>query len=319
MIRRDLATPRTSPLSAYSNPVVVGSTGWVFTGFLPVSRCVRQLLTFGLASIYGRLVFYNIMDTFDRRTPHYLRIYRDLKERIADGSLAPGERLPTQRELASSFGVTVMTVRQALQLLEQEDLLAVRHGLGTYVAPKRVRFATGNLSSLAQQMAAQGLELNTRVLRRELVEPHPHVAELLTVEAGDPVFALERLRLSGSEPLVYQQSMLQPWLGEALDTVDLTGISLYDYLKDVGVEIAKAQEWIQAICLAEHEAILLEAEPGSAALLSERLTFTAGEEPIVFDRAFMPGDRVSVSTTRHVSDVSVSYQLQRGGAESKSS
>ena len=200
--------------------------------------------------------------------------------------------------------------------MEQEDLLAVRHGLGTYVAPKRVRYATGNLNSLAQQMAAQGLELNTRVLRRELVEPHPHVAELLKTDAGDPVFAVERLRFIGAEPLVYQQSMLQPWLGEALDSIDLTGVSLYDHLKDLGVEIARAHEWIQAISLADHEAILLETESGAAALVSERLTFSAADEPIVFDRAFMPGDRVSVSTSRHISDVSVSYQLQRGGTES---
>lgn len=51
------------------------------------------------------------MNVLERRTPHYLRIYRDLKNGITTGTLAPDERLPGQRELAQKYGVTVMTVR----------------------------------------------------------------------------------------------------------------------------------------------------------------------------------------------------------------
>lgn len=251
------------------------------------------------------------MDLLERRTPHYLRIYRDLKERISGGAYAPGERLPTQREIASSFGVTVMTVRQALQLLEQEDLVVMRHGLGTFVAPQRIRYAMGNLRSLAQEVAAQGLELKTRVLRRELADPHPHVAEHLRLEPGDAVFSIERLRFVGRQPIVYQHSQLLPSIGEALAHVDLSDISLYDYLQgELKIELARAQERIHATALSPHEATLLEEEPGATALLSERVTFSAAGDPIMFDRAFMPGDRVSVAADRFVSDVTVGYELR---------
>jgi GntR family transcriptional regulator len=251
------------------------------------------------------------MDAFERRTPHYLRIYRDLKNQISGGGYAPSERLPTQRELASSYGVTVMTVRQALQLLEQEELVVMRHGLGTFVAPQRIRFEMGNLRSLAQEVTDQGLELKTRVLWRGLVEPHPHIAELLKLEPGEPTFSIERLRFVGPESVVYQHTQLQPWLGEALDDVDLSSISLYDYLqRELNVEIFHAQERVHAILLAAHEATLLEEEFGAAALLSERVTFSVTGDPIMFDRAFMPGDRVSIATDRFVSDVSVGYELR---------
>jgi GntR family transcriptional regulator len=251
------------------------------------------------------------MDAFERRTPHYLRIYRDLKNQISESEYAPSERLPTQRELAGRYGVTVMTVRQALQLLEQEELVVMRHGLGTFVAPQRIRVEMGNLRSLAQEVTDQGLELKTRVLRRGLVEPHPHIAELLKLELGEPVFSIERLRFVGLEPVVYQHSQLLPWLGEALDDVDLSIISLYDYLqRELNVELAHAQERVHAIPLAAHEATLLEEEPGAAALLSERVTFSVTGDPIMFDRAFMPGDRVSIATDRFVSDVTVGYELR---------
>ena len=251
------------------------------------------------------------MDAFERRTPHYLRIYRDLKAKIAAGDLAAGDRLPTQRDLAGEYGVTVMTVRQALQLLEQEELVAMRHGLGTFVAPARIRYAMGNLRSLAQEVTAQGLELKTTVLRRGLEEPHPRVAELLQLAPGERSYAVERLRFVGSEPIVYQHSQLRPWLREALDGVDLSDVSLYDHLHDeLGIEIAHAQEWIRAVALSPHEAGLLEEEPGAAALLSERLTLSAAGEPILFDRAYLAGDRVSMATERYVSDVTVGYRVR---------
>jgi GntR family transcriptional regulator len=251
-----------------------------------------------------------VMDAFERRTPHYLRIYRDLKRKISGGRFAPSERLPTQRELATSYGVTIMTVRQALQLLEQEELVVMRHGLGTFVAPQRIHYAMGNLRSLAQEVTAQGLELKTRVLRRELAEPHPHVAELLQIEPREPVLSIERLRFVGPEPVVYQHSQLQPWLGETLDDIDLSEISLYDYLqRELKIELAHAQERIHAIALAAHEATLLEEETGAAALLSERVTFSVAGDPIMFDRAFMPGNRVSIATDRFVSGVTVGYEL----------
>jgi GntR family transcriptional regulator len=251
------------------------------------------------------------MDAFERRTPHYLRIYRDVKRNIADGAIAPGERLPTQRDLAASHGVTVMTVRQALQLLEQEELVVSRHGLGTFVAPQRIRYEIGNLRSLAQDVAAQGLDLQTSVLRRGLVEPHPRVAELLRVEPGEPVLSIERLRLIGERPVVYQQSYLPAWLAERLEGADLGAISLYDHIQsELGIELSRAQEKIHAVALAAPEALLLDEQRGAAALLSERVTYATPGDPIIFDRAFMPGDRVSVATERLVSDISVGYELR---------
>lgn len=256
------------------------------------------------------------MDLLERRTPHYLRIYRDLKQKMSEGVWAAGERLPTQREIAISFGVTVMTVRQALQLLEQEELVVMRHGLGTFVAPKRIRYAVRSLRSFAEEVTAQGLELKTHILRRQLVEPHPHVVELLRIEPGECVFSIERLRFVGHEPIVYQHTQLLPAIGEALEDVDLSDISLYDYLQsELKIELAHAQEKIHAIALAAHEATLLEEEIDAAALLSERVTFSAAGDPIMFDRAFMPGDRVSLATDRFVSDVTVGLELRprRGG------
>ena len=67
---------------------------------------------------------------------------------------------------------------------------------------------------------------------------------------------------------------------------------------------------MRAIALDPHEAALLEAEPNASALLSERLTFSDGGAPIMFDRAYLPGDRVSLATERFVADMTVGYELR---------
>jgi GntR family transcriptional regulator len=174
-----------------------------------------------------------------------------------------------------------------------------------------VRFGLVHLLSLAQEVASQGLEVTTRILRSELVEPHPHVAEQLSLEPGDPVYLVERLRFLGSEPIMFQRSSLPPSLAEAFDTVDLSQISLYAFLNE-RVGIGHAREALHAINLPPTEATLLEDEPGAAALLSERLTFAGGEEPILFDRAYMRGNRISMSTDRLFADAAGGYTLNFG-------
>ncbi len=73
------------------------------------------------------------MPVSDRRVLKYLSIAVDIRDRIARGSLKPGQQLPASASLAKQYGVALMTVRQALALLEQEGTVEARHGAGTFV------------------------------------------------------------------------------------------------------------------------------------------------------------------------------------------
>jgi GntR family transcriptional regulator len=246
----------------------------------------------------------------DRKIPQYLKIYRDLRRRIDEGELAPGDRLPPQRDLSRQFNVTLMTLRQAIQLLESDGLVSTRQGRGTYISPKLVSYDVRALRSLAQEMFAQGRPLTTRVLSRRTVEARPHAAELLEVEPGERLLELERLRLIDGKPVVYQRSHLPLWLAADLAALDLEDGSLYDYLdQTLGVEVVRAHETLRPIVLAAREAKLLDAAAGSPAIVSERLTYTTDDRPIVYDEATMPGDRIVVTAERRRSDLTVVYTL----------
>src|SRR2546430_7138394 len=87
---------------------------------------------------------------FHSRVPRYHRIAEALRERIRVGELPSGARLDNQRQLAKSFGVTLMTLRQALELLEREHLITRRHGLGTFVAAPSIDYDILQLRRFAE-------------------------------------------------------------------------------------------------------------------------------------------------------------------------
>src|SRR2546426_3541898 len=103
------------------------------------------------------------------RVPRYHHIAEELRERIQSGGLGPGFRLPNQRRLARDFGVTLMTVRHALELLERDNLIRRQHGLGTFVAAPSIDYDILQLRRLVGELRAQGEPVSTRLLSSRFV------------------------------------------------------------------------------------------------------------------------------------------------------
>src|SRR5580698_1951575 len=169
--------------------------------------------------------------TAEDRQPKYLRIHAELRDRITSGRWPAGTPLPAQRDLAAEFGVSIMTLRQALQLLADDGLIAARHGSGTYVAA-RYEYGLGHLRSFAADLAAQGAEIRTRLLAAEVISP----ADEVRARLGGPaqVLRLRRLRLARGRPLIMQTSYLPLPLADGLDPADLAERGLYTVLAEHG-------------------------------------------------------------------------------------
>src|SRR5262245_34134736 len=135
------------------------------------------------------------------RVPRYHRIAGALRERIRDGDLRPGACLPNQRDLARSFGVTLMTLRQSLELLEREHLIVRRHGLGTFVAAPSVDYDILQLRRFAGDLSAQGEQVSTRLLGSRFTVADRRVGAAMGCAARARVFEIERLRLVGGHPM----------------------------------------------------------------------------------------------------------------------
>jgi DNA-binding GntR family transcriptional regulator len=237
---------------------------------------------------------------FHSRVPRYHRIAEALRERIRTGELAAGARLDNQRQLARSFGVTLMTLRQALELLEREHLITRRHGLGTFVAAPSIDYDILQLRRFAGDLTAKGEHVATRLLGTRFAAPDRRVAEALRLSGGSRVLVLERLRLVDAHPMSLQRSFLPSPLGDEVIRADLALTPLHQVLEfKLGVVITRASETVSAVRLGRREARDLGCRAGEPAFESERVSFGAGGAPVVFDRVFIPGDRFRITRELH--------------------
>ncbi len=234
------------------------------------------------------------------RVPRYYRIAEALRARIEEDDLRPGARLPDQRTLARQFGVTLMTLRQALELLERENRISRRHGLGTFVAAPSVDYEITKWQRFAADLSAHGERVETQVLDARLALADRRVTGALGLGPRARVVSLERLRLVDGHPMSLQRSFLPAALGEPLLAADLATTPLGQALEfKQGIVITRARETVSAVRLGRREARALGCAAGIPAFESERVSLDAAGHPVVFDRAFIPGDRFRITRELH--------------------
>lgn len=241
--------------------------------------------------------------------PKYAAIARAIAAAVTAGELAAGEMLPSQRELAEGFGVTVMTVRQAVQVLMEQGLLMSEQGKGTYVRSGRFRLRLGRLASLAAQVEASGRSLTTEVLGFGAIELSPIEQRRMGLGSAE-AFELIRLRFVDDTPVILQTSVIPPALAGAIEGRGRGEWSLYDVLEEAyGVRVERAEETVSATALDRRTAQLLGRAPGEPALLSSRLTYSSEGAAVVDDRALTAGDSVVLSTELHANREGPSLML----------
>jgi GntR family transcriptional regulator len=238
-------------------------------------------------------------------------IAADLETKIKDGEYRPGQALPGQRELSAAYGVTLMTLRQALALLTDRGLVAQHPGRGTFVTSPKAAYSMGSLRSLSDDLRAQGHAVDTVVLARDTATLPGWAAERLGLPAGVHALRIERLRRLGATPAIHQVSWVpEPGAG-SLAGADLAAVPLYDALIAGGTAVVSAEERLSPALLGEELSVLLDRPAGAPVFRSDRTTFGAGGTPVLVDRATILGELVEIRT--HRARASVSLEWTSGG------
>jgi GntR family transcriptional regulator len=242
--------------------------------------------------------------------PKYQAIYRDLLAQIEGGEFAPGQPLPAQRELSDYYGVSLMTVRQALQRLSGEGRIEQRQGLGTFVAGTVIPYQLNSLGSLTEDLAGQGIDLRTVLLGVTRARPPATVGAELGLGPDTEVTVVERLRVVDGSPVIHQVSYVPLDLGAEPADGELERTPLYRLIEErCGVSVSWASEAIRPVVLSEEQAVLLRRPAGGAALMSTRITYDARDRPVLADRAVMCASHIVFTTRRQAQEPIVSLRL----------
>lgn len=223
--------------------------------------------------------------------PLYEQLKAILKQKIASGELKPGEALPGERQLMDIYGVSRVTVRQAIGELVREGLLYRHHGKGTFVAPKRIERPLARLLGVAEELALEGLEVAIKVIKRGMEEPTSEIRHELRLAEKEPAFCVTRLINVAGQPLLLDYSYFPQSIGQLLQNLDLSKDLIYTHLELYGYKISNGRQRISAGRASREDALHLQYRQGYPVLVVKRTTYVEGGLPIGFSHAVYRGDR----------------------------
>jgi len=221
--------------------------------------------------------------------PIYLQLADLLRERISSGEYAFGDALPSEQAMANKYGISHLTVRKALDVLEKDDLLFRVQGKGTFVKAPRVFMDMKLIEGFSSFLQNKGIQVTNQVLHVGTRKANYKYAKIFGIQENDEIFECSRLRLGDGIPMAVEYNAVPLRYAEDIMQYDFKVYSLHDIYARHGIHI-----------VAEHQLLEVIKAPGSQAKL-----LNLDKEDSVFlltSRAIDDNDRVVEFTRIYNSD-----------------
>lgn len=228
----------------------------------------------------------------------YLQVIDRLKQDIDEGIYKEREKLPSEFDLAKHLGVSRATLREALRILEEENVIIRRHGVGTFVSAKPL-FTSGieQLSSVTDMIQQAGLKPGTIFLSSSTQRATDEDIRRFSCSPGEDIVVMERVRTANGEPVVYCiDKVPEKILPEAFSHGEE---SLFNILEEeASRRITYAVAQIEPIGYHEKISPILECEPETALLVLKQMHFDEMDEPILYSVNYFKADKFSFRVLR---------------------
>lgn len=223
--------------------------------------------------------------------PIYIQIHNEIKRNIEANKWKIGDRIPSERELSTDFGVSRMTLRQAIQTLVDEGILERRVGSGTFVANQKVQEKMSGVTGFTDLMLAQGKKPSSKTISYHTMEPSLSEMEKLNITQDQSVLRMERIRYGDEVPICFEVATVPENIVEGLEKAEVTS-SLYRALEQKkNLQIGKAQQTVSAMLASERIAEYLNIKRGDAILRLRQITSLQDGRPFEYVRTQYVGDR----------------------------
>ncbi|RPJ08929.1 MAG: GntR family transcriptional regulator [Deltaproteobacteria bacterium] len=231
-----------------------------------------------------------------RKIPLYVQIETVLKSQIRMGKIKEGDRLPPEQEISKQFGVSTLTVRQALAALVTEGYLDRKPGRGTIVRKDFGERVVLKLSGDIDELLSIGKETETEVLDVKVVEGHGKAIQALQLDSTTLFCFVEKLRYWKGVPfMVVEEFVPKSLIGNLPDRKRVIE-SLYFILSQrKGYFFKEAAQTIESSIADQRIAELLQIEMGSPLFYMERTFYEKTGQPILFQITFTRADHFKFS------------------------
>lgn len=227
--------------------------------------------------------------------PLYVQLEEIFKSQIVTGEFVPGQRIPSENEIANTYKVSLITVRQAILNLVQRGLLVRKQGVGTFVTDSErtvKNIMTLNAKGRLQEVVPEGvLKQEVEIIDMSPVVCTKYVAKKFGIDEGETVYRVVRRRKENGTYLSYVKNYLPVDIGKRIKREDLTTRTmLYVLKRKVGVNLTKGIQFIESISADYEVAENLSIHITSPVLYLEMLAFDENNKIVNFVQTFYRAD-----------------------------
>lgn len=231
------------------------------------------------------------MSQINYRSPLYIQLREVIRGKIETGEYPPGTAIPSENQLAETYGLNRLSVRSALEALENEGLLKSVQGKGVFVRGVKTQRDLETLGGYRHTMEARGIDASTRVLIKAQRQAGPLYSRLLQLSPDDPIWFIRRIDSSNGDPVALEEIFLPYTLIPGLDEIDIGLFSLYDALGWNGIQPHIGQQTLRVTRLEPAQARLIDLSSGQAVMEFDYLIQDYAGRTIEFSRSWIRGDR----------------------------
>ncbi|MFH5774216.1 GntR family transcriptional regulator [Paracoccus sp. NGMCC 1.201697] len=244
-------------------------------------------------------ILQEIKETIDPQSgvPLHVQVRRLIRQKTLDGVLVDDHgRLRTESELGEIFGVSRITVRNALRALVDEGLFSRTRGRGTFLRSPGVENWGGTLTGFVEAGREAGFDPGGEILAQGMTKDFPASVGAALHERA--LFELRRVRLANGLPVAVEHAFYPPDIGVDLAGRDLRMAAVYRIFEDdLGFVVKEAKQSLSATLADAEHSRHLHVPPGSPLISVERLTTDMEERPLELLRAVYVPDRYRFSIT----------------------
>lgn len=222
----------------------------------------------------------------------YQQLADSLRDKIYEGKYAFGDKLPAERSLAEKFGISHLTVRKALAILEEEGLLLRIQGKGTFVRAQKYSIDMQQLDGFSSIFGQQGITITNKVLYSGVREAGFKYSRIFGIAREEQVFELVRLRQNGDEPVALEYNVLPTKRVPHVDEYDYSLYALWDVYRQNGIHIVEENQKLEIVKIFNPQADLLNMEEGADVMMLSSTALDVSGKVIEWSKIYDNAKRI---------------------------
>jgi GntR family transcriptional regulator len=229
----------------------------------------------------------------ERPSSLYLFVKDEIEDLIAKGEFKPGDQLPSEHDLSKKYGVSRMTLREALRAMEEEGFVAKKQGSGTFVkaTSQRIKSILDVNYGVTEMIRNMGFRPGTQEMNVEEVFADSHMVKALSIEEGSRIVIIERVRTADKIPVAYTLDTIPVTILSNIKDIKDLSESIYDFLQEkCNIVLSSSMARLFSAKATRKLADKLRVKLNSPLFLLEQTDTDQAGRPVVFSREYFVND-----------------------------